>query len=143
MNYQTIRELMYAEHKELEKMISQSVQSDILSDEKCMKHFKLFEKKLNKHMDAEDKVIYEIADRIQDSIQELSRHIFSDHNSMRAQIKNIETALTNKAKVELTTILEALKNHHRLEDKEFYPKLDQLLNKKEAEEFFGFMSKNL
>ncbi len=129
MNENDILPRMIDDHSKIEKLMD-DFEKDIDKDyELLKKSFTKFEWKLEKHIFAEEKVIF--TNYTPKDVTEGYRmlpELTKQHNYILNQLSNWRKELVNRKKIEgFNKFKKVLVNHKVFEEKEVYPKLDQSL----------------
>jgi len=89
---------------------------------------------LEKHMFVEEKVmINSYISRLNDGKSETASHIVKDHREIIEFLVKIEEKIRDGRKPSIDSLMALISGHEKLEEKIFYPKLDEELTTEEKE----------
>ena len=131
-----ILSLMVNDHNEIESLIGEFDESIDKDYDEMKKAFEKFEWKLEKHLFVEEKAIFTFYEPIDVSEgYKMLPVIMKQHNfilnSLHQMRKNVNNGLVPKDHLKLKDFLHKHKNY---EEKEVYPKLDEVLSKEQKQQ---------
>ena len=134
----SIKQLMDDEHQRINKILNKFEEElNYSSFENLAKIFNQFKWNLDKHFFVEEKAIFDIFEKIEnDEVTEIF-DLMQEHGEIIELIKNIEERLNKKVKPDVSGLKKRLIDHLDLEDKMFYPKLDEELEPYKKQELIS------
>ncbi len=96
--------------------------------------FNTFKWNLKKHFALEERAIFDIYNKIRGEEVAAIFDLMKEHGEILNLIKDVEDSVNNETIKSIEELKSVLDRHHKFEDKEFYPKLDEDLNPEQKQE---------
>jgi|SRR6478609_7226761 len=127
----TFISLLKEQHKEAKKLFDEALASDPVDREKA----KLVCKKLSLHMELEEKYLYPVTEKLEDT-QEDAKEAELEHAEAKKAIKDIiaDKLDDTELKVKLELLSMEIEHHVKEEENEFFPKIRKDIPKEQQEE---------
>lgn len=119
---------MIYHHALLEVLIAVLKDSFVKKTKETAEFLDNFQWELEKHLFAEEKVIFKVCRQEAPGACELVRKLEQEHLLMLEMLEDLKDNLIIKTEADFIKFHELLTKHRQLEEKELYPRLDQELN---------------
>ncbi len=136
---QSITELMIRDHERLMNLFSDFKNNKNRDLKKAKELFTRFDRELRKHMTVEEKIIKSVfgvfgidGDKIGGNVLPIASSLRLEHDRIRNVLEKILSSTKNNNKTINTFNLYLILRHHKnMEERLFYPELDEMLSEKE------------
>jgi hemerythrin-like domain-containing protein len=127
----TFISLLKEQHKEAKKLFDEALASDPVDREKA----KLVCKKLSLHMELEEKYLYPVTEKLEDT-KEDAKEAELEHAEAKKAIKDIiaDKLDDTELKVKLELLSLEIEHHVKEEENEFFPKIRKDIPKEQQDE---------
>lgn len=129
-----ITELMVNDHERLMEMFNDFKATARFDSETAARIFSRFEKEFRKHMNVEEKLISTVFKKStgeKENLLPISDSLRLEHERLLLKMAGIAAALKKNDVPDSNGFFLMLRHHKNIEDRLFYPKLDEILEERE------------
>lgn len=126
--FENISDAMLEDHRKIGEAFINLKSAMDQDNDKVVNCFNILKWKLEKHIFAEEKVIFYYLINSENEFVSHIQKLLKEHEIILAKVKMMEYAIEGNEKVDVDDLRKILNKHEEYEDKLFYPQLDQQLS---------------
>ncbi len=126
-----ITHLMLDHHRRINKLLQALIDGFGMDKKDLQNNWSQFVDELEKHMRAEEQIIFSFTNLGDDESQKIIRELLAEHGQIREMLRDITTYFRVNFSSKANDLQKLLHRHESKENRVLYPKLDAMLSESE------------